>query len=84
MLLLSDSTGAHFNVPLKPFHPGRWPSLLSTELDEPACGWATGWTNDSRCALEPGALDYMQSIYSKLVARNRCNHRDYQNIAVCL
>jgi len=42
------------------------------ELDWPHKSWATGITPDIKG----------QSIYLKMRERNRCNHRDFQNLAV--
>lgn len=48
---------------------------LLNELDWPHHSWATGYAEDSE---EYGKVD---SVYKRLVERNHCNHRDYQNIA---
>jgi len=52
-------------------------SLLENEVDWPFLSWATAHENSTKDC--PGPVD---SIYLKLVERNRCNHRDFQNIAV--
>lgn len=90
--LLGDSAGAHFSVP---FHHTAnwtiddWARLGEDELDYPQCSWSTGHllpnatganaSSASGCPYSPLPLD---SIYLRLRARNRCNHRDYQNIGV--
>lgn len=51
------------------------------EFDRPDCSWATGFRNTSECPFSPLSSG-MNSIYKKLRARNLCNHRDYQSIAV--
>lgn len=48
--------------------------VLSDELDHPRIGGYTGFV-DSTPELP------VDSMYKRLRARNRCNHRDYQNIA---
>ncbi|KNC50626.1 uncharacterized protein AMSG_11616, partial [Thecamonas trahens ATCC 50062] len=82
LILLSDSTGAHFDVPLRPAHLPEWPKMLDTELDWPECSWATAWEDDVKRCDGPYILGHVDSIYKRLVERNRCNLRDYQNIAV--
>lgn len=50
-------------------------SVLSNELDWPHQSGITGYVPSSQNLMA-------ESIYKKMVQRNRCNHRDYQNIAV--
>ncbi|XP_068940685.1 acyloxyacyl hydrolase [Petaurus breviceps papuanus] len=50
------------------------PMALSNELDWPQLSGPTGFLNSTS-----GFPD--QSIYLRLRQRNRCNHRDYQNIS---
>src|SRR4051794_22777575 len=51
--------------------------LIELEVDWPHLSWATGYLNDTT-TLTPGPSE---SIYKKMKRRNRCVHRDYQNIA---
>lgn len=82
IVLLGDSAGAHFHVPpewitasqmsLKSFF--SLPTALTDELDWPQLSGATGFLNATSGIKE-------NSIYLHLRKRNRCNHRDYQNIS---
>ena len=47
-------------------------SVIVHEFDWPHHSWATGFVDDING----------QSIYMQMRTRNRCNHRDYQNLAV--
>ncbi len=47
-------------------------SILLHEFDWPHKTWATGFSDDING----------ESVYSQMRARNNCNHRDYQNVAV--
>ncbi|XP_063218353.1 acyloxyacyl hydrolase-like [Bacillus rossius redtenbacheri] len=83
-----DSVGGHFHFPdawLDPFKVSldvHIRALLKhgvmDELNWPQLGYATGFMNSTEPALVQGITD---SIYLRLRARNRCNHRDYQNLA---
>jgi acyloxyacyl hydrolase len=89
--VLGDSASAHFSVPFhwtSNYSLANWTSLAEDELDFPHCSWSTGHAppdapgtiNGSRaCPYSPLPVD---SIYLRMRERNRCNHRDYQNIAV--
>lgn len=82
IVLLGDSAGAHFHIPpewltasqmsLKSFF--SLPTALTDELDWPQLSGATGFLNATSKIKE-------NSIYLRLRKRNRCNHRDYQNIS---
>ncbi|EPQ08879.1 Acyloxyacyl hydrolase [Myotis brandtii] len=82
IVLLGDSAGAHFHIPpewitasqmsLKSFF--NLPTALTDELDWPQLSGATGFLNATSGIKE-------NSIYLHLRKRNRCNHRDYQNIS---
>ncbi|KAM7121544.1 acyloxyacyl hydrolase [Molossus nigricans] len=82
IILLGDSAGAHFHIPpewitasqmsLKSFID--LPSALTDELNWPQLSGATGFLNSTSGLKE-------NSIYLHLRNRNRCNHRDYQNLA---
>uniref|UniRef100_A0A8D0PN29 Saposin B-type domain-containing protein n=1 Tax=Sus scrofa TaxID=9823 RepID=A0A8D0PN29_PIG len=82
IILLGDSAGAHFHIPpewitasqmsLKSFF--NLPAALTDELNWPQLSGATGFLNSTSGLKE-------NSIYLRLRKRNRCNHRDYQNIS---
>lgn len=87
LIHIGDSATAHFHV------PPQWLSINSSgwnldnviadavdELDQPACAWGTGYRNASQCPW--GAGQSTMSIAARLRQRNRCNHRDFQNIGV--
>eukprot|EP00003_Mantamonas_plastica_P021532 TRINITY_DN349_c0_g1_i8.p1 TRINITY_DN349_c0_g1~~TRINITY_DN349_c0_g1_i8.p1 ORF type:complete len:485 (+),score=158.52 TRINITY_DN349_c0_g1_i8:34-1455(+) len=81
-IVLGDSAAAHFHIPpqyltAKDINKTTYDNLLPTlenEFDWPQCSMYTGHTE--AC---PGP---MNSIYTNMVQRNRCNHRDFQNIGV--
>lgn len=89
--ILGDSATAHFHVPPQWLTADGWTSeqvfseaslvLAEDELDVPYCSWGAASVYDkTQC---PWALEYnVSSLYLKLRERNRCNHRDYQNIGV--
>lgn len=82
IILLGDSAGAHFHIPpewltasqmsLKSFFD--LPTALTNELNWPQLSGATGFLNSTSRIKE-------NSIYLRLRERNRCNHRDYQNLS---
>ncbi|KAM5303449.1 acyloxyacyl hydrolase isoform 1-T1 [Glossophaga mutica] len=82
IILLGDSAGAHFHIPpewitasqmsLKSFF--NLPAALADELDWPQLSGATGFLNSTSGIKE-------SSLYLHLWKRNRCNHRDYQNLS---
>jgi acyloxyacyl hydrolase len=79
--VIGDSAGAHFHIPpdwmnASAIDKNTFSNLLfvlSNELDWPQQSATTGHVNST-------ATDHVSSIYLKLKERNRCNHRDYQNI----
>jgi hypothetical protein len=48
-------------------------------MDRPDCSWSTGWANNTACPYTPLNIS---SIYQRMNARNKCNHRDYVNAGV--
>ncbi|KAL0490188.1 acyloxyacyl hydrolase, partial [Acrasis kona] len=84
--ILGDSAGAHFRLPPQLLEPAyinatiysSVPRIAELEADWPHLSWVTSFTED-KTGVTPGPS---QSIYKKLKKRNRCNHRDYQNISV--
>jgi acyloxyacyl hydrolase len=60
-----------------------WPGLNASavildEIDWPQYGFVTGYKNITKNVLVQGNVD---SLYLRLRKRNRCNHRDYQNLS---
>uniref|UniRef100_A0A8D2P3A4 Acyloxyacyl hydrolase n=1 Tax=Zosterops lateralis melanops TaxID=1220523 RepID=A0A8D2P3A4_ZOSLA len=82
VVLLGDSAGAHFHIPpewmtvtqmsAKSF--ANLPMAFSDELDWPQFSEITGFLNST-------IGTYNNSLYLRLRKRNRCNHRDLQNIS---
>ena len=84
--VLGDSAMAHFHIP----EEWVWPELLSwdmlahlpyfieNEFDWPMMSAATGFKN----ITWPIISGPVYSVYQQLKDRNRCNHRDYQNMGV--
>nr|CAD7601809.1 unnamed protein product [Timema genevievae] len=86
VIYLGDSVGAHFHMPEAWFNPRlispeslhNFTMPFLDELDWPEYGFITGFMNTTKPLLIKG---YTDSIYWKLRSRNRCNHRDYQNLS---
>ncbi|XP_014742349.1 PREDICTED: acyloxyacyl hydrolase [Sturnus vulgaris] len=82
VVLLGDSAGAHFHIPpewmtitqmsAKSFV--NLPMAFSDELDWPQFSEITGFLNST-------IGGWTDSLYLRLRKRNRCNHRDLQNIS---
>uniref|UniRef100_G1KUN1 Acyloxyacyl hydrolase n=1 Tax=Anolis carolinensis TaxID=28377 RepID=G1KUN1_ANOCA len=82
VIILGDSASAHFHIPpewvtasqmsRKAF--SNLPEALPNELDWPQFSEATGFLNST-------IGGWTESIYLQLLRRNRCNHRDYQNLS---
>ncbi|NXD84587.1 AOAH hydrolase, partial [Halcyon senegalensis] len=82
VMLLGDSAGAHFHIPpewmtvtqmsAKSFT--NLPMAFSDELDWPQFSEITGFLNST-------IGGWTDSLYLRLRQRNRCNHRDLQNIS---
>ena len=88
VVVLGDSVGAHFHIPPE-YLTSRDLSIetftdllftLENEFDWPMLSMTTGHFNSSK--WKNSISGPMESIYSTMLKRNRCNHRDYQNIAV--
>ncbi len=84
--VLGDSASAHFRLPEHFFLAetinqktySQLLTMLETEIDWPQLSSVTGYKNDTTGLITAPT----NSIYLKLRERNRCIHRDYQNIAV--
>ncbi|KAJ3435285.1 acyloxyacyl hydrolase [Anaeramoeba flamelloides] len=86
-MVIGDSIGAHFHIPVQFFQPDQLSNgilkdnlidLIEMEGDWPQKSWVTGFDTTPNDLCE-GTVN---SIYLKMLERNRCNHRNYQNIAV--
>lgn len=85
-VLLGDSAGAHFHIPPEWLTSSELSEevfkdlffILENELDWPMLSSATAYKNSTWPVIR-GPVD---STYLRLREINRCNHRDYQNIAV--
>ena len=86
--ILGDSAAAHFHIPPQYFEPLTYGNhtfddvlpALEDELDWPLFSWNTGFMNTS--IYDPTISGPVNSTYMYLNSRNRCNHRDFQNIGV--
>lgn len=86
-VVLGDSISAHFHLPREWFNTTEMSyvvfepllNILENELDWPELSSMTGFIPNPYPMINHGPTD---SVYMRLKARNRCNHRDYQNIAV--
>ncbi|KAM5157406.1 acyloxyacyl hydrolase [Mantella aurantiaca] len=82
IVVLGDSAAAHFHIPPAWLTPAQFskdtfanmPLAISNEFDWPQFSMCTGFQNST-------IGGWTQSLYLKLRKRNRCNHRDYQNIS---
>ncbi|ELU17350.1 hypothetical protein CAPTEDRAFT_154594 [Capitella teleta] len=86
IVVIGDSAMAHFHI------PEQWvdaelftwesfshlPYVLENEFDWPMMSSTTGFVNIT-WPISPGPV---HSIYLQMKERNRCVHRDYQNLAV--
>jgi len=77
-ILIGDSAGAHFSIPPSYFDPKlvnetTYSNLLSVLSDEFDWPFRSGYT---------GIQSGYNSIYQYMRERNKCNHRDYQNLGV--
>ena len=86
--VLGDSASAHFHVPPSYLTAATMnketfkhlPYIVENEVDWPMLSSTTGFANISKWSGSiSGPVD---SLYLRMVELNRCNHRDYQNIAV--
>lgn len=81
--IIGDSVGAHFSIPGEYLNASKINSTtynnvlanLMNEFDLPHFSAATGFMNSTEEAP-------VSSLYKFFRERNRCNHRDYQNVAV--
>jgi acyloxyacyl hydrolase len=85
--VIGDSGSAHFRIPEQLLNPAYMDfahykhilTIAESEADWPHLSWVTGYFDKDVTDLTPGPVD---SIYKRMVQRNKCVHRDYQNVAV--
>eukprot|EP00051_Salpingoeca_urceolata_P006995 m.92633 g.92633 ORF g.92633 m.92633 type:complete len:570 (+) comp15071_c0_seq6:2503-4212(+) len=88
LIALGDSATAHFHIPPQYLDPTAMDNTtyknvlytLKNEFDWPQLSASTAF--DSTSSWSPDIAGPVNSSYLTLRARNRCNHRDFQNIAV--
>lgn len=86
--ILGDSAGAHFGLPTPRVlnSVDAFLHMALNELDWPQCSWATGFEPENATSLNTSICEAshlpMISFYQRMKERNRCIHRDFQNIAV--
>ena len=81
--VIGDSFGAHFHIPeswinASMINTNTYQNLITKTLDEfdlPHKSAVTGYEGSSPSSP-------VRSLYKRMLERNRCNHRDYQNVAV--
>ena len=84
--VLGDSAAAHFHVPPQYLEPGAWDPttfndilmILENEFDWPMTSAYTGFMNTT--VFNPSIEGPVNSSYLVMNNRNKCNHRDFQNI----
>lgn len=82
IIILGDSAAAHFHIPPEWMTPinmsknsfSNMVLAISNEFDWPQFSMCTGFQNST-------IGGWTQSLYLRIRDWNRCNHRDYQNIA---
>jgi len=83
VVVIGDSAGAHAEAPTQWVNASQWTNStfndtlvsVADEIDLPHMSGYTGY-------METGYTGPVSSIYKNLYQRNKCNFRDYQNIAV--
>jgi len=83
VVVMGDSAGAHCEIPPSWVNASEWNSTtfanigpaVEDEIDLPHMSAYTGY-------MDVGNTGPVSSVYKKLLERNKCNFRDYQNIAV--
>ncbi|RNF08944.1 putative GPI inositol deacylase precursor [Trypanosoma conorhini] len=88
VIALGDSVTAHFGIPsgfvtiqeLSRAALANITRVIDNEFDWPMLSAITGFAPASD--YKPNREGPMRSVYSELVKRNKCNHRDYQNLGV--
>eukprot|EP01091_Cochliopodium_minus_P014608 TRINITY_DN4991_c0_g1_i1.p1 TRINITY_DN4991_c0_g1~~TRINITY_DN4991_c0_g1_i1.p1 ORF type:complete len:566 (-),score=151.84 TRINITY_DN4991_c0_g1_i1:74-1771(-) len=83
VIVLGDSAGAHFEIPpqylnASEIQKGTYDGLLDVLSDEFDWPQRSAYTSYE---VTPSDLP-MDSVYKFIKNRNRCNHRDYQNLGV--
>ena len=89
LIHIGDSATAHFHLPPSWLTATGWDGVnngfanAQDELDWPQCAWGTGYKNASECPFSADvSMSDTLSLAGRLRQRNRCNHRDFQNVGV--
>ncbi|RNF11856.1 GPI inositol deacylase precursor [Trypanosoma rangeli] len=88
VIALGDSVTAHFGIPedfvrvyeLSHDAFAHFTRIINNRFDWPMLSAITGFAHASD--YKPNRKGPMKSLYNELVKRNKCNHRDYQNLGV--
>ena len=83
VIVIGDSAGAHAEAPTQWVNASQWTNStfndtltsVADEVDLPHMSGYTGY-------MATGYTGPVSSVYKNLYERNKCNFRDYQNIAV--
>jgi len=83
VVVMGDSAGAHAEIPLQWFDATLWnentfKGIIETVLNEVDLPHMSAYTGYA----DVGIMGPVRSVYKSLYQRNKCNFRDYQNIAV--
>ncbi len=83
VVVMGDSVGAHAVIPTAWADATQWNSttfdhILNVAMDEVDLPHFSGFTGYA----DTSDIGPVNSVYKHLYERNKCNHRDYQNIAV--
>lgn len=83
VMVMGDSAGAHCEIPAQWMNGSAWNStmfsdILAVILDEVDLPHMSGFTGYA----DVGKTGPVSSVYKYMVERNKCNFRDYANIAV--
>lgn len=90
-MFLGDSATAHFHIPPSWVTANGWDGMTDfeyvglNEFDCPSCSWGTAHKEAEECPYvpeSPPGLSTISSIYTMMRERNRCAHRDFQNVGV--
>lgn len=89
IISIGDSAAAHFRLPpewlnaseIRPEVFQDALQILSDEVDWPAISRDTGHFGNGTVVYRPMPPGPVYSNYQRLLARNRCNHRDYALVA---
>lgn len=86
--ILGDSAGAHFHMPEAWFDPTQLDDqaltngsfVIENEGDWPQLSSSTGYMGAN--VFSPFIIGPVDSVYKRMKEKNRCVHRDFQNLSV--